>query len=61
MTKFAGKFRKNDDYGDDFEFNAQKRKTKRKMKEHGEIKKKLRQWEYENRHEDEEDYRTYKY
>jgi len=55
MTKFAGKFRKNNDYGDDFEFTKNSRK-KRKSKEHGEIKKKLRQWEYENRHEDDERY-----
>jgi hypothetical protein len=58
MTKFAGKFRKNNDYGDDFEFAKNSRK-KRKSKEHGEVKKKLRQWEYENRHEDDERY--YKY
>jgi hypothetical protein len=58
MTKFAGKFRKNNDYGDDFEFAKSSRK-KRKSKEHGEVKKKLRQWEYENRHEDDD--RHYKY
>jgi len=45
--------------GDDFEFAKSSRK-KRKFKEHGEVKKKLKQWEYENRHEDEE-HRHYKY
>ena len=60
MSKFAGKFRKNDEYGDDFSFIKSSRK-KRKNKEHGEIKKKLRQWEYENRHDEEDNYRRYKY
>jgi hypothetical protein len=60
MSKFAGKFRKNDDYGDDFEFAKSSRK-KRKSKEHGEVKKKLRQWEYENRHGEDEEFRRFKY
>lgn len=60
MSKFNGKFRKNDEYSDDFEFVKSSRK-KRKSKEHGEVKKKLRQWEYENRHGDEDDFRYYKH
>jgi hypothetical protein len=56
MSKFAGKFRKNDEYSDDYAYNNQRANVKRKVKEHGEIKKKLKQWEYENRHEDKEDY-----
>jgi len=60
MSKFAGKFRKNDDYGDDYEYNSQKRKAKRKVREHGEIKKKIKQWEVENRHEDDEEFRRFK-
>lgn len=61
MSKFAGKFRKNDDYSDDYEYSSQKRKAKRKVREHSEIKKKIKQWEFENRHEDDEEFRSYKY
>ena len=60
MTKYAGKFRKNDDYNDDYEYTKSSRTNKRKKNEHGEIKKKLKQWEYENRHDDEE-YSNYGY
>jgi hypothetical protein len=51
MSKFVGKFRKNENYADDFEYTKNTRKksgAKHKIKEHAEIKKKMRQWEYEN-------------
>jgi hypothetical protein len=55
MSKFSGKFRKNDDYADDYDRSNQKLNVKRKVKEHSEIKKKLKEWEYKNRYDDEED------
>jgi len=60
MSKFAGKFRKNEDYSDDYEFYNQNKKIKRKMKEHGEIKKKIKQRELENLQDEEEFYQSYR-
>jgi hypothetical protein len=54
MSKFVGKFRKNREYRDDCEYsyNAnKKKKSKHKIKEHAEVKKKMKQWELEN-HQD---------
>lgn len=49
MSKFVGKFRKNRDYNDDYEYSrsANKKRVKHKVKEHAEVKKKMRQWQNE--------------
>jgi hypothetical protein len=54
MSKFVGKFRKNHDYRDDYEYSQKankKKHTKHKVKEHAEVKKQIKQWELEN-HQD---------
>ena len=43
MSKFVGKFRKNKDYNDDYDFEAKK---KRNRNEHSEIKK-LKNYNYD--------------
>jgi hypothetical protein len=54
MSKFVGKFRKNHEYRDDYEYSQKankKKRTKHKVREHAEIKKQIKQWELEN-HQD---------
>jgi hypothetical protein len=43
VSKFVGKFRKNKDYNDDYDFESKKRKTRN---EHSEIKK-LKNYNYD--------------
>lgn len=47
MTKFVGKFRKNKDYSDDYNYAKNFLHSKRRRNEHGEIKK-LKNHEYED-------------
>jgi hypothetical protein len=51
VTKFIGKFRKNQDYNEDYDYAKNFLHSKRRRGEHGEIKK-LKNHEYED---------TYKY
>lgn len=48
MTKFVGKFRKNQDYNDDYIHAKKYLHTKKRRGEHPEIKKQLQQLEEEN-------------
>ena len=59
MSKFDGKFRKNQDYNDDYEYSKKVTSNKHRRSENAEMKKKLRQWQYENAEDLEEDYRHY--
>jgi hypothetical protein len=47
VTKFVGKFRKNQDYNDDYIYAKSYLHIKKRNGEHGEIKKQLQQWEEE--------------
>lgn len=53
MTKFVGKFRKNQDYNEDYEYAKNVLHNKKRISEHAEIKKILTQHEEES----EEDFR----
>lgn len=48
MTKFVGKFRKNQDYNDDYIYAKEFLHNKKRRGEHSEIKKQIKQWEDEN-------------
>ena len=50
MTKFIGKFRKNQDYNEDYDYAKNFLHSKRRRGEHGEIKK-LKNHEYEDVYE----------
>lgn len=54
MTKFIGKFRKNQDYNEDYDYAKNFLHSKRRRGEHGEIKK-LKNHEYEDAYEYEMD------
>lgn len=45
MSKFVGKFRKNQDYNDDYIYAKNYLHTKKRRGEHSEVKKQLQQWE----------------
>ena len=47
MTKFVGKFRKNQDYNDDYIYAKNYLHTKKRKGEHSEVKKQLQNWEEE--------------
>ena len=49
MTKFVGKFRKNKDYSDDYDYARNILHNKKRRGEHGEVKK-LKNHEYEDSH-----------
>jgi hypothetical protein len=48
VTKFVGKFRKNQDYNEDYDYARNFLHSKRKGNEHSEVKKKLKEWEEES-------------
>jgi hypothetical protein len=48
VTKFVGKFRKNTDYNDDWQYAKNFLHSKHRRSEHSEVKKKLIEWEEEN-------------
>jgi hypothetical protein len=48
VTKFVGKFRKNQDYNEDYDYARNFLHSKRKRNEHSEVKKKLKEWEEES-------------
>jgi hypothetical protein len=48
VTKFVGKFRKNQDYNDDYIYAKNFLHSKRRRGEHSEVKKQLKHWEDEN-------------
>jgi hypothetical protein len=48
VTKFVGKFRKNQDYNEDYDYARNFLLSKRKGNEHSEVKKKLKEWEEES-------------
>jgi hypothetical protein len=54
VTKFIGKFRKNQDYNEDYDYAKNFLHSKRRRGEHGEIKK-LKNHEYEDAYEYEMD------
>lgn len=45
MTKFVGKFRKNSDYKDDYNYAKSFLKNKKRKDEHSEVKKQFKQHE----------------
>ena len=45
MSKFVGKFRKNQDYNDDYIYAKNHLHIKKRRGEHSEVKKQLQQWE----------------
>lgn len=45
MSKFVGKFRKNQDYNDDYIYAKNYLHIKKRRGEHSEVKKQLQQWE----------------
>ena len=47
MTKFVGKFRKNKDYSDDYDYARNVLHSKKRRDEHAEVKK-LKNYEYED-------------
>jgi hypothetical protein len=47
VTKFVGKFRKNQDYNDDYIYAKNYLHTKKRKGEHSEVKKQLQNWEEE--------------
>jgi len=49
VTKFVGKFRKNKDYSDDYDYARNFLHNKKRRGEHGEVKK-LKNHEYEDSH-----------
>jgi hypothetical protein len=49
VTKFVGKFRKNKDYSDDYDYARNILHNKKRRGEHGEVKK-LKNHEYEDSH-----------
>lgn len=53
MTKFVGKFRKNQDYNEDYDYAKNFLHSKRRRGEHAEIKK-LKNHEYEDVYETQE-------
>lgn len=53
MSKFVGKFRKNQDYNEDYDYARNFLHSKRRRSEHAEIKK-IKTNEYEDNHEYEE-------
>ena len=59
MTKFVGKFRKNKDYSDDYNYARDILHSKKRRDEQAEVKK-LKNYEYEDAHElvDKEDWPT---
>ena len=50
MTKFVGKFRKNQDYNEDYDYAKNFLHSRKRKDEHGEIKK-LKNHEYEDEYE----------
>lgn len=50
MTKFVGKFRKNKDYSDDYDYIKNNMHSKKRRDEQAEVKK-LKNYEYEDAHE----------
>jgi hypothetical protein len=50
VTKFVGKFRKNKDYSDDYDYTRNILHNKKRRGEHAEVKK-LKNHEYEDSHE----------
>ena len=54
MTKFVGKFRKNQDYKDDYSYAKNFLSSVKRKSEHPEIKKQLKNWEYEDAYSEEE-------
>ena len=47
MTKFVGKFRKNQDYNEDYDYARNFLHSKKRKTEHPEVKKQLKHWEEE--------------
>lgn len=47
MTKFVGKFRKNKDYNDDYNYAKTFLHNKKRRSEHPEVKKQLKHWQEE--------------
>ena len=47
MTKFVGKFRKQKDYNDDYEFSRNALNNRKRKGDHGEVKKLLKMYEEE--------------
>ena len=47
MTKFVGKFRKNQDYNDDYIYAKNFLHNKKRKNEHSEVKKQMKHWEDE--------------
>lgn len=54
MTKFVGKFRKDQDYKDDYSYAKNFLNSKKRTTEHPEIKKQLKNWEYEDAYTEQE-------
>jgi hypothetical protein len=48
VSKFVGKFRKNQDYNEDYDYARNFLHSKKRRNEHSEVKKKLKEWEEEN-------------
>lgn len=48
MTKFVGKFRKNQDYNDDYIYAKNFLNNKKRKGEHSEVKKQMKHWEEED-------------
>ncbi len=48
MTKFVGKFRKNKDYNDDYNYAKTVLHSKRRRGEHPEVKKQFKNWQEED-------------
>ncbi len=48
MTKFVGKFRKNKDYNDDYNYAKTVLHSKRRRGEHPEVKKQIKHWQAED-------------
>lgn len=51
MSKFVGKFRKNENYSDDYQFEKRKRKN-----EHSESRKMLERMKYQDSYYDDDDF-----
>ncbi len=56
MSKFVGKFRKNHDYSDDYDYQKNFTKEKHRRNENSEVRKKKSQKEYEQFLKDSENY-----
>jgi hypothetical protein len=54
VTKFVGKFRKNKDYKDDYNYAKDFLNVKKRRNEHSEVKKQLREKDWESHLFDEE-------